>query len=89
MIKMLKLKTVIMKKNKQFNLKELSYQESLSINGGTQSPFWENFGKSIGLLYGWGVNACGAALAYIGNALSSKDPHAVEMMNMNQLTLFQ
>jgi hypothetical protein len=73
----------------QSSLKELSHQESLTINGGSLSPFWETFGQSIGLLYGWAVNACAYAVAYIGNAISSQDPHAVEMMNMNQLILFQ
>ena len=89
MIKNLKLKSAFMKNLEQYNLKELSYKETLAINGGTESAFWENFGKSIGLLYGWGVNAFSAAFAYIGKVLSSPDPHAVEMMNMNQLTLFQ
>lgn len=78
-----------MKDLEQSNLKELSYHESLTINGGSLNSFWETVGVSVGLLYGWALNACGATIAYIGNALSTSDPHAVEMMNMNQLTLFQ
>ena len=56
----------------------MSYHESITIYGG--SEFWENFGKSLGLLYGWiqnaletGINAVGDAVSEIFNSETGRD----------------
>jgi len=71
-----------MKELHQYNLTELSYQESATINGG--GPFWEDFGKSIGMLVGWAKNAG----EWVIDSIKTTPP-GYDMSRMNQLMLFQ
>jgi uncharacterized protein (DUF433 family) len=66
----------------QYNLTELTLEDSSTINGG--SPFFRDLGASVGMLVGWVKNAGENIIYEIRNTKPGYD-----MSGMNQLMLFQ
>lgn len=70
-----------MKTDEMF-VSELSYEENEATNGG--GPFWEDFGRSLGMIVGWTQNAG----EWIYNGLAQPAP-SWNMSGLNQVMLFQ